>query len=580
MSFINESFNIGKKNMIVGNGKQDFDISSINGHEVTINGIVPGAGGGGGIPAIGDVSFEGNLNCNDQPGGGAKGIITAEKKIVSGLDGVFSTGEIKTGAANNIHSGKDLVFDGQDVYKSYPGVVPAIPNKTYKEYKNLIAPTDNNTFTGTNIFRNNAVSIQALNDDAPAVYENTITLNTNGNIQCNDINNSTEVKTTSVICENGSPADQLIKARQYHFRPKSTEVTGWKFSQKPPEDPPISADNYLMLQNTQTTGSFNLVKSTFDPQSPTPFDIILDPQNGQVKTTTSFDAPQINFRKNVIDNWSISQPASGQADQNILKMSAPSLGSQIHILSNDYSGINGANIIMDPSTDFNGGTIRAQTFFTGTGGNSYVLKQDRIAAGASADILQIKAPSATSSVNFKDNSNSDVLIVKGTEVELSNNIPLNFGSYSFRPQQYYKDISAFSFNHSSLGATNLIFNTNDTDWINKNTEATNQTINMGLVANRGAYKLTFAQTSGGSQNEINDFRFMSDIVLTQPNDNAPDVILPSATAFSYQIYDGAAPIITMKPGFLVYSVYAQFPQTSGNETSDVRITLTQMPYFA
>lgn len=261
-------------------------------------------------------------------------------------------------------------------------------------------------------------------------------------------------------------------------------------------------------------------------------------------------------------------------------MSAPSLGSQIHILSNDYSGTNGANIIMDPSTDFNGGSIRAQTFYTGTGANSYVLKQDRIGGGASADVLQIKAPSATSSVNFKDNSNSDVLIVKGTEVELSNNIPLNFGSYSFRPQQYYKDITAFSFNHSSLGPTNLIFKTDDSDWVNKNTGATNQTINMGLVANRGAYKLTFAQTSGGSQNEINDFRFMSDIVLTQPNDNAPDVILPSATAFSYQIYDGVAPIITMKPGFLVYSIYAQFPQTSGNETSNVRITLTQMPYFA
>jgi hypothetical protein len=72
MSFINESFNIGKKNMIVGNGKEDFDISSINGYEVKINGIVPGAGGGGGVPPVGDIDFIGNLNCNDQPGGGAR----------------------------------------------------------------------------------------------------------------------------------------------------------------------------------------------------------------------------------------------------------------------------------------------------------------------------------------------------------------------------------------------------------------------------------------------------------------------------------------------------------------------------
>ena len=72
---------------------------------------------------------------------------------------------------------------------------------------------------------------------------------------------------------------------------------------------------------------------------------------------------------------------------------------------------------------------------------------------------------------------------------------------------------------------------------------------------------------------------MSDVVLSPPNDNAPDVELSQPTAYSFLTYDGQAPIITMKPGFLVWSVYCTFPQVSNNESSSIRITLTQMPYF-
>ena len=75
-------------------------------------------------------------------------------------------------------------------------------------------------------------------------------------------------------------------------------------------------------------------------------------------------------------------------------------------------------------------------------------------------------------------------------------------------------------------------------------------------------------------------RIMSDIVLTQPNDGAPQISLPSPSSYAFEAYDGVAPEITQTPGFLVYNVYATFPQVSGNETANVRITLTQMPYFA
>ena len=184
-------------------------------------------------------------------------------------------------------------------------------------------------------------------------------------------------------------------------------------------------------------------------------------------------------------------------------------------------------------------------------------------------------------MEFRDNSNNVILDVNKTEVVLGSTIPLSFGGYSFAPRQLYKDITAFSFNSSVIGPTNKIFSTSDTDWVNVNTGATGQSLNVGVVANRGAYKLTFRQTSAGSLGQINDLRILSDIVLSQPNDGDPNITLPSPSAYAFEAYDGnASPIITVTPGSFVFNIYAQFPGVSGNETSNIRITLTHMPYFA
>jgi len=226
----------------------------------------------------------------------------------------------------------------------------------------------------------------------------------------------------------------------------------------------------------------------------------------------------------------------------------------------------------------NGGRIQCAETIFGTTANRYVVKQDN--GGTLNNHLQINAGDASGEVRFRDNAGTSIATVAKTAVTLGNTIPLNFGGYSFRPQQFYKDLTTFSFNNSAIGATNLIFRTDDTDWVNVNTGATGQSLALALYANQGSYKLTFRQTSAGSQNEIFGFRFMSDIVLSRPNDNAPNVVLPSATAFSYESYDGTAPEITMTPAFLYWNVYARFPSVSGNETANIRITLTQMPYFA
>ena len=530
---------IGGTQLTLGSnfGTNEFNIIGTNGRQIKINGIVP-SGGGGVIPPIGDIDFIGNLNCNDQPGGGAKGIITAQKKINSGTGGIESVGDIKTLAAGDLKSGRDVYFNGQDIYKTYEGIEPQPPNLTYKQYRKLVATDDNSIFTGTNKFRNNAVSVQALNTDVPAVFVDKITLNTDGNINCNEINNNTLLKSTSIVCENGAPESQKVMARQYHFRPNSLETTGWVFSQKPPDAGGGSPeDNYLMLQNTQTTGSLNLVKSTFDPNNPTPFDIILDPQNGQVKTTTSFDAPQVNFRKNATDNWSIYQPPAGDPAEGTLIARSPNTLGSFNIFDSAFS------------------------------------------SWAQFSSLATTLPKPTTINN--------TLNVNGNAT-LGNTNSLLFGGYAFRPQQFYKDIIGFSFNHLVIGPTNLLFNTGNpavAEWFNVNTGASNQPID--LINNPGSYKITIRQTSNGTLNEINGMLIMSDIVLSRPNDNAPNVELANPTAYSYELYNAGsggltpgAPIITMIPGGLTWAVHCTFPQTSNDETGNIRITLTKMDFFA
>ena len=299
-----------------------------------------------------------------------------------------------------------------------------------------------------------------------------------------------------------------------------------------------------------------------------------------------------NTRTSGTNGWNIKQAleeaaAPANAANNILQIAATQAQAagipvEVYITSSEYDPSNGdnPNIKLIPSTILNGGRIQASQFDLGTASGRYYLKQD--IGGPLDQVLQIKAPSATGEIHFQDNLGGDTLKIKNASVDLKNDIPLNFGLFSFRPQQFYKDLNVFSFNHSGgIGPTNLLFNTGNPavqEWTNVNTGAGNQAID--LINNPGAYKITIRQTSPGTQNQINGMRIMSDIVLSRPNDNSPDVELPNQTAYSYDSYDGTAPIITMVPGFLTWAVHATFPGTTNNEVANIRVTLTQMPFFA
>ena len=412
--------------------------------------------------------------------------------ITSGTT-ISAVGDISTGGNGDLVSGRDIYFDGIDVYKR-TNVGGVVTNTEYSTFKGLAVKSAQNLFTDTNTFSGDIVMSGT----------NKTFANSQGTIVSGTSNIETMTCGT-VDCDNGG--SNKCSAKEFATRTSSASTTGWAMKQDVPSVPAVFSDN-------------------------------------------------------------------------VLQFTASQAGSFITVASSDYNPSGGGfpSIIIDPVTVANGGRIQCAETIFGTTANRYVVKQDN--GGTLNNHLQINAGDAAGEVRFRDNAGTSIATVAKTAVSLGDTIPLNFGGYAFKPRQLYKDLTAYSFNHAAIGATNLIFRTDDTDWVNVNTGATGQSLDLATDANKGAYKLTFRQTSTGALGEITDFRFMSDIVLSRPNDNAPNVILPSATAFSYQAYDGTAPEITMTPAFLYWNVYAQFPQVSGNETGNVRITLTQMPYFA
>ena len=504
--------------------------------EVLINGSDPSGGGAslpligtGNIEIVGDISAEGNITATAT--GPNQGLLTATRANISSdvtitgngnlrlngtgtielansvsCGGIISSDDINTTANNDFVSGRDIYFEGQDLYhRSVTGFPPQVVNTPYTTFRQLPQLNAANTFTGANKFNSNvtefADKVSVGERDGGGLFTQTIALNKSGNIECQTIQNVTSIQTGTLNCGNGAINSCAAK----YFTTRTSGLAGWKMEQEVASVPAGSYDNVLNFRAGQVGGFVTITDSVEGPGVP--------------------------------------------------------------------------NIILDPKTKALGGLIKTTTFEVGDGGLAYKLTQP--VSGTDSDNLLIKSNSAVSEVIFQDETSAGIMTVKKTEVQLGNTIPLSFGLLSFRPQQFYKDITNFSFNHSLIGPTNLLFNTGNpipTDWTNVNTAQTGQSID--LVNNAGAYKITIRQTSIGSQGEINGMHVMSDMVLSIPNDNLPEIELAQPTAYSYTTYDGNSPIITMKPGFLNWAVHCTFPQISNNETANIRITLTQMPYFA
>ena len=199
--------------------------------------------------------------------------------FISSNTTIASIGKISTGVAGDMHSGRDFIFNGQDIYKSYPGVVPEIPNKTYKDYKGLVATGDNAIFTGEPIFRR-TIKVQTSDGAVPPALTDQITLNSNGTIQCANVNIGAALTVGTITCDNGGTNE--CKARVFNTRTSGTN--GWTIKQaledaNPPQN---AANNILQFAATQAQAAgiptqIYVTASDFDPSQGDKPSVIIDP---------------------------------------------------------------------------------------------------------------------------------------------------------------------------------------------------------------------------------------------------------------------------------------------------------------
>ena len=287
-----------------------------------------------------------------------------------------------------------------------------------------------------------------------------------------------------------------------------------------------------------------------------------------------------NWRTSGTAGWVMEQELANGSFPNTLQMKAGQTNGDINILSSDFDGTVGPNIVINPDTNLNGGYIKASTFYTGTGGNSFYLKQDRVGAN-SADPLQIKAPSATASVNFKDNLNGDILVIKNNSIDLKTTAPINFGLYAFRPVQYILNrtltIAAAA---DTTNFTNMAFNCQSDAWTVTNTGATG--VSMYNLLLEGVYKCVIEQTGSSSSGNFEGNVLVFDYVLRLSVQTDPDIAI-SQPGFNYRKKptNQARPTIEIdhfNTPVQSQPVFVLYPNQSAGETMPIQVRLTKMDY--
>jgi hypothetical protein len=582
----------------------NFNIVNTKGGEILLNGVAPG-GGGGSLPIIGtgDISVTGNITANGDgidngkleaqtiksidnivissgsleviTGGvdiKANGNMTLEGngninqqgtgKITSGTGGIEGKGEIKTNATNDIHSGKDLVFDGQDIYKSYPGIVPPIANKTYKDYKGLVGKNDNNIFTGSNQFNSNttefAAKVSVGTRDGGGLFTQNLALNTSGNIESKTINNGTLIQCGNINCGNAGLNE--VRAREFKTRTnENNSPEGWTISQEIPSVPAQNLDRSLVMKGGEANAFISILDSAHSGFVP---NIVLDPRTSALGGLIASTTHQVGQGA---EAFKLEQPNTG-AESNNLLIKAGSNEGQVKF-QNNAGNIDLAIIQKDSIT--NQGRLYCPAIYFGTTGIHNSIVNDT--SGADSLVLKIRQATASSKVEFLDNNNASVMEVKKDEIELGPDIPILYGAYSFRPQQYtFNFTGAIIDDNPSL----VLFNSGTALWTNINdTGAPTQTLHQ---IGENFFKMTIigGASSGGSYGA---FRFTCDFPFMIPN---------YSPAVPTRHFDGNFSIKTI-PNTSVYPRLCGFSGTStdfklcwigvpaGTETFDgiIRITI-------
>ena len=570
------SFNWGIDELILGNDDEPINIRGRAGQDVKINGIVPGGGGGSQLPinGTGDIDIIGNINVNDVPGGGAKGIISASKSMSTGLGGLYSSGNIETAPSGTIRSGSSIYFDGQDIYKQYPGVVPPIDNKTYKEYKGLVATGDNTTFTGTNVFRE-TVKVQTSDGAIPPVLTDQITLNKNGDLQSKNANVDTLIQTGKINCGNG--ADNEVRAKQFYTRTNENNSggkEGWSISQQIPSNPADPVDTFLQIKAGEAGGLCTVISSDFAGSEPS---IVLDPQNQA--TGGKIVSSSLNLGVNAASDFVIEKPKSG-AETNNLLVKVGSTNGTIKIQNSSGTNL----MLVEESNITNKGRIFiGEGIYFGTTGSGNSITED-------GNNLYIDQNNANSETQIRNDTNGVIVSFRKTNVLVVDPLPILFGFYSFRPVQYKLtrtiEIRA---QQDTTNYVNMVFNALGTgtgvggrdSWTRVNDGATG--VSLYNAALEGVYKCVIQQTATSSAGNFIGTRIVFDYILAASVQDTPDITPPISFGFNKFPSNQQDPVIVVNHNQSQASqsqpVFLDFPGSGGTgETFQIEVRLTKLDF--
>ena len=484
-------------------------------------GIPPGAGEVLNISATTMECVDGDISTNDG------NVRVQGTGFISCGTTITANGNITTGVSADINTGRDFIFNGQDIYKSYPGVVPAIPNKTYKDYKGLVATGDNAIFTGEPVFRE-TVKVQTTDGAVPPTLTDQITLNKNGTVLCSNANIDSALTVGTITCDNGGVNE--CKARLFNTRTSGT--AGWNITQALEEAaaPQNAANNILQFAATQAQAagiptSIYVTASDYDPSAGDTPSIVFDP----VTTASGGRVSSSQFELGTTGGRYVLKQDIGGPLNNDLQITAPTGGAQVL-----FKGNTGGDLLKV------GSTVTCNTPLVASG---------TVDVGSTLDVVgNVSLTGATSAIRF--------------------------GLYSFRPQQYTLSQTGFPIEATANAFTKIF--TSVTQWTNVNTGATGQGITEGF------YKLSVSQTGASSPNgNYESLGILCDFVYRIPADALPNNALPNPLSFSYKNYltSGAPQIEIRRNATGGQDVHLTFPTSgTGGETMAITVKLTKMDY--
>ena len=615
MSYFSKTDNLLCNQLVINNpdgGDVDIECSTGN---IKINGIVPTGGGGVALPidGVGDITVTGNITANgdglangkmvaqnitstdnitissgslevttggvDIKGNGNLSIegngdinVLGTGNIGVGTGGITSVGDISVTTGDiqtntgDIVSANDIYLEGSDLFKRTEtgGVVT---NTSYKNFKGLVGLNDNNTFTGTNKFNDNVTEfsekVSVGTRDGAGLFTQNLALNKSGNIESGSINNTNAITTGNINCDNGGTNSCAARL----FTTRTSGVAGWTMEQQTVQGNAL--DNVLQMRGGQAGAYVSIVDSAFAGFVP---NIALDPQTEVLGGLIQTDSYKIGDGANT---FTLKQPKSGADSGNLLLQAGASEGPIK--FQNNAGTIDLARI--EPDSVDNSGRLYCPAIFFGTTGVHNSIVND--IAGPQSLVLRIRQATASSEVIFEDNNEAELIRVRKTQIELKDDLPLLFGNYSFRPQQYSLTrtltIAAIP---DTATFTNMAFNCRTDSWTDVNSGATGVTLYN--VALEGYYKCSISQTALSSAGNFNFCDIIFDYILRLSVQTTPDITYTEPRyGYRKKPTNQAAPTIEidhLNTPVQSQPVYVLYSSQNSGETMPIEVRLTKLDF--